>query len=156
MVGKLTLRDLNKLLRQIKNSNLDFGGISVLLVGDPFQLPTVKQSTIFANPSLTNARFLFKLHELTKIVHQNCDPEFAALLNKMREGNHTYEDIEYINSLSKTDTTNWPANSCKLYMINRLVNMENEKHLNEFQRECRTLHTIYANDAKRDVSQNHY
>ena len=45
-------------------------------------------------------------------------------------------------------------------MTNRLVDMENEKHLNEFQREGRTLHTIYANDAKRDVkkqfSQNHY
>ena len=45
-------------------------------------------------------------------------------------------------------------------MTHRLVDMENEKHLNEFQREGRTLHTIYANDAKRDVkkqfSQNHY
>ena len=154
MVGKLTLRDLNKFLRQIKNSNLDFGGISVLLVGDLFELPTVKQSAIFANPSLTDAWFLFKLHELTEIVRQNGDPESAALLNKMRESNHTYEDIEFIKSLSETDTTNWPANSCKLYMTNRLVDMENEKHLNEFQRECRALHIIYANDAKRDVKTN--
>lgn len=39
-------------------------------------------------------------------------------------------------------------------MTNRLVDMENEKHLNEFQRECRALHIIYANDAKRDVKTN--
>ena len=32
--------------------------------------------------------------------------------------------------------------------------MENEKHLNEFTREGRTLHTIYANDAKRNVKTN--
>ena len=61
MVGKLTFRDLNKFLRQIKNNNLDFGEISILPVGDVFQLPTVKQSTIFANPSLIDAWFLFKL-----------------------------------------------------------------------------------------------
>lgn len=39
-------------------------------------------------------------------------------------------------------------------MTNRLVDMENEKHLNEFQREGRTLHTIYANDFKRNVKTN--
>ena len=32
--------------------------------------------------------------------------------------------------------------------------MENEKHLNEFQRECLTLCTIYATDAKKDVKTN--
>ena len=128
MVGKLTFRDLNKFLRQIKNNNLDFGGTSALLVGDLFQLPPVKQSTIFANPSLTDAWFLFKLHELTEIVRQKGDPQFAALLNRMREDNHTSEDIEFIKSLSETDTKNWPADSCKLFMTNRLADMENEKH----------------------------
>lgn len=113
MVGKLTFRDLNKFLRQIKNSNQDFGGVSVLLVGDLFQLPPVKQSTIFQNPSLTDAWFLFQLHELTEIVRQNGDPNFAALLNRLREGNQTPEDIEFIKTLSETDTTNWPSDSCK-------------------------------------------
>ena len=105
----------------------------------------MKQSTIFANSSLTDAWLLFELHELSEIVRQNGDPEFATLLNKMREDNHTSEDIQFIKSLSETETTNWPADSCKLV---------NEKHLNEFQREVRTLHTIYANDAKRDVKTN--
>ena len=39
-------------------------------------------------------------------------------------------------------------------MTNGLVDMENEKHLNEFTREGRTLHTVYANDVKRDVKTN--
>lgn len=154
MVGKLTFRDLNKFLRQIKNSNQDFGGVSVLLVGDLFQLPPVKQSTIFQNPSLTDAWFLFQLHELTEIVRQNGDPNFAALLNRLREGNQTPEDIEFIKTLSETDTTNWPSDSCKLFITNRLKDMENEKHLNEFRRQGREVHTIYANDAKRDVKTN--
>ena len=37
MIGRLTFDDLNKFLRQIKNNNSDFGGISVLLLGDLFQ-----------------------------------------------------------------------------------------------------------------------
>ena len=154
MAGKLTFRNLNEFLRQIKNNNLDFGGTSVLVLGDLFKLLSVKQATIFANPSLTDAWFLFKLHELTEIVCQNGNPQFAALLNRMREDNHSSEHIEFIKSLSETDTKNCPADSCKLYMKNRLVDMENEKHLNEFQREGRALHTIYANDAKRDVKTN--
>ena len=94
-------------------------------MGALFQLPPVKQSTIFANPGLTNAWFLFKLNELAEIACENGDPQFAALLNSMAEDNHSSEDIESIKSLSETDTKNWPADSCNLYMRKRLVDMEN-------------------------------
>ena len=67
-------------------------------------------TSFFANPSLTDAWF-------AEIVRQNGDPQFAALLNRMREDNHTSEDIGFIKSLSETDTKNWPADSCKLYYI---------------------------------------
>ena len=111
LVGKLAFRDLNKFLRQISNNHLDFGGIPVLLVGDLFQLPLGKQSTIFGNPSLNDAWFLFKLHDLG-------DSQFAALLNRMSKDNHTSEDIEFINSLLETDIKNLSADSCKIYMTN--------------------------------------
>ena len=68
----------------------------------------MKQSTIFQNPSLADAWFLFKLHELTEIVRQNGDPDFAALLNRLREGNQTADDIEFIKSLSKNDAKSSP------------------------------------------------
>ena len=154
MIGRLTFDDLNKFLRQIKDNDSDFGGISVLLIGDLFQLPPVKQNSIFDNPTLTDAWYLFKVNELTEIVRQNGDPAFAALLNRMRVGDHTPEDIEFIKTLADTDTENWPTGSCKLYMTNRLVNMENEEHTKTFQNDGQTLHTIYAIDAKRDVETN--
>ena len=151
MIGRLTFDDLNKFLRQIKNNDSDFGGISVLLIGDLFQLPPVKQNSIFDNPTLTDAWYLFKVNELTEIVRQNGDPAFAALLNRMRVGDHTPEDIEFIKTLADTDTENWPEGSCKLYMTNRLVDMENEEHTKSLQNDGKPLHTIYAIDAKRDI-----
>ena len=154
MISRLTFDDLNKFLRQIKNNDSDFGGISVLLIGDLFQLPPVKQNSIFDNPTLTDAWYLFKVNELTEIVRQNGAPAFAALLNGMRVGDHTPEDIEFIKILADTDTENLPEGSCKLYMTNRLVNMENEEHTRMLQNDGKTLHTIYAIDAKRDVETN--
>lgn len=154
MIGKKTFDDLNKFLRQIKINNEDFGGVSILIIGDFFQLPPVKMSPIFANPTLTDAWYLFRLHELTEIVRQNGDPQFAALLNRMREGNHTPEDIKFVESLSKTDTSNWPADHCKLYMTNQLVDHENVKHLKKFQQQGLKVHTIYAKDAKKDLASN--
>ena len=155
MVGRLTWDDLNKFLRQIKNNDkADFGGVSVLVIGDFFQLPPVKQSAIFEKPTLTDAWYLFQLHELTEIVRQNGDPEFAALLNRMREGNETQADIQFVQSLSDTDTGDWPADHCKLYITNKLKDNENETHLKRLQEEGNELHTIMAKDSKKDTGTN--
>ena len=155
MIGRLSFDDLNKFLRQIKdNDKQDFGGVSVLLIGDFFQLPPIQQSSIFDMPTLTDAWYHFQLHELTEIVRQNGDPQFAALLNRLREGNHTKQDVQFIESLSETDTTDWPADHCKLYITNRLTNNENDKHLTAFRQEGRAVHKIIAKDAKRDIVTN--
>ena len=155
MIGRLSFDDLNKFLRQIKdNDKEDFGGVSVLLIGDLFQLPPVKQSCIFDMPTLTDAWYHFQLHELTEIVRQNGDPQFAALLNRLREGNETEQDIQFIESLSETDTSNWPEDHCKLYITNRLTDNENDKHLSAFRIQGHTVHTIIAKDAKGDIVTN--
>ena len=154
MIGKLTFDDLNIFLQQIKGNKLDFGGVCVLVIGDFFQLPPVRQSAIFTNLSLTDAWRLFRLHELIDIVRQNGDPGFASLLNRMREGNETQDDIDFVNSLSKTDVSNWPDNHCKLYITNRLKDIENQKHLAKFKQEGFLVHTILAKDSKRDIATN--
>ena len=83
MIGKETFDNLNGNLQLIKNSNLDFGGVSILLIGDFFQLPPIKQKVIFSSLRINDAGNLFSLHELHEIVCQSSDPHFAQLMNRL-------------------------------------------------------------------------
>ena len=48
MTGLDTFNHLNKAWQIIKQNNLPFGGISLLVICDFFQLPSVKQLHVFA------------------------------------------------------------------------------------------------------------
>ena len=48
----------------------------------------------------------FKLHELTEIVRQQEDPEFAEVLSRVRTGVHTAEDTAILKTIE--------CNCCKL------------------------------------------
>ena len=67
MIGKETFDNLNRNLQLIKNCNLDFGGVSILLIGDFFKLPPVKQKVIFSSLRINDAWILFSLHELHEL-----------------------------------------------------------------------------------------
>ena len=151
MIGKETFEDLNKNLQKIMNRcNVDFGGVSVLLICDFCQLPPVKQKTIFSSLTPTDVWFEFKLHKLAEIICQSSDPHFAQLLNRLREGKHTQEDIDDIKALTNTDTSNWPADHTKLYITNALVNNENDGCLKKRKDKGETIFTIYSKDSTTD------
>lgn len=95
-------------LQEITGVRAPFGGISVIAVGDLFQLKPVMDKLIFSQPNAEygpNAANLWKdnfsLFELTQIMRQKDDKSFAELLNRLIEGNHTDQDIE---DLKKTVT----------------------------------------------------
>ena len=46
MMGCKKLNELDKMLKMVKNNELVFGGLDVLLVGDFAQLPAVKQVSL--------------------------------------------------------------------------------------------------------------
>jgi len=153
MIGETTFNDLDMRLQKILNNDKPFGGISVVLIGDLMQLPPVKQKCIFDGINFTWD--LFKLHELVEIVRQNSDPEFAALLNRLRETDDpediSNEDIETIKLLGDTDTSNWPTRYIKLYMFNHLVERDNFDSLKRLVREENlNIFQIKAKDEARD------
>ena len=100
MIGRETFEDLDLALKNIKQNLLQFGGVSLLLVGDFLQLPSVNQK------SMIQARDhgKFQLHELVEIVRQSGYPDFAQLLNRVREGQHTNDDLTQIKALANTNT----------------------------------------------------
>ena len=154
MIGETTFNDLDMRLQKIMNNDKPFGGISVILIGDLMQLPPVRQKSIFDDVNYNWD--LFKLHELVEIVRQNSDPEFAALLNRLRETDDpediSDDDIEIIRALADTDTSEWPDRYIKLYMFNHLVDQDNVSALNKLVKSSHVeLFEIKAKDSSKDI-----
>ena len=98
MTGLFTFDSLNEILQKITGDKRDFGGVSIIAIGDLFQLPPVKMFYIYSmiHKRINDPWLKFKLHELTEIVRQSGDTKFAALLLRLREGKHTAEDVTEI------------------------------------------------------------
>jgi len=109
MLGCDMWHDICKRLMEIKGSKELFGGISVLVVGDFNQLQPIKEKSIYETSSgnvyggliTTSIWSSFKLYELTEIMRQKDDLEYANILNKI--GN---EGLEFCtkNEVSKLNT----------------------------------------------------
>ena len=68
----------------------------------------------------------FQLHELVKIVWQSSDPDFTQLLNRVREGQQSDNDVIQLKALANTNTATWPDEFVKVYLNNHLAGQENE------------------------------
>jgi len=90
---------VDQVLRGLKHAHLPFGGISLLLSGDFFQLPPVldrnRADTLPVFAFQTNAwrRADIQVVELVDIFRQAADPTFAQLLSRVRRAEHTLDDI---------------------------------------------------------------
>ena len=94
---------LNNRLKDLKGSKDDFGGVSIITLGDLFQLKPVMDSYVFTDVQCLNSynihvpnlwRKHFKMFELDEIMHQRESKMFAEILNRLREGNHTPSDLQ--------------------------------------------------------------
>ncbi|XP_028405234.1 ATP-dependent DNA helicase PIF1-like [Dendronephthya gigantea] len=92
---------INNRLKDIKESKADFGGVSIIALGNLFQLKPVMDGYIFKDikssdysilaPNLWNK--YFKMFELDEIMRQREGRLFAEILNRLREGRDTENDI---------------------------------------------------------------
>ena len=135
MVGSGMLIFVHKRLQEIMGSARDFGGISVIFVGDLFQLKPVCDSFIFKNNSTGYAPLATnlwqqnaKMFELTTVMRQDSGGQFAQLLNRMREGNLTESDNNLLATrLTKVDSQEHDRlkSSLHLYLQNERVDSHN-------------------------------
>ena len=95
MVGSNMLLEIHKRLQQKKGVSDDkvFGGVSILAVGDLYQLPPVGQAPLFSTVSDCYARLYgsgslwvdhFLMLELTEVMRQRGDIAFSELLCRVR------------------------------------------------------------------------
>ena len=140
MVGSGMFKFLNLRLQQIMGTKKPFGGVSLVTVGDLFQLKPVFDKWIFENSkddysalAMNIWQECFKMFELTEIMRQKDDREFAELLNRLREGKHTQRDIEILKGrILKVKPTecNYPMNMTHLFSTNDSVDSHNVKIFN--------------------------
>lgn len=130
-----------------------FAGISVIVVGDLYQLPPVFQNPVYGDyyDELYNIHHLwklFKMCELEDVMIQRGDHVLITLLNNVRIGNPSADDISNLESkvISLADQ-NYPINGLHIFAENEparqhnvmmLERLDSEvfywKHLTKFQK----------------------
>ena len=107
MVSYKTMSFIHKRLTEIKGTDdteVLFGGLNIIAVGDFFQLPPVRDKFVFQdgrgyNQGSTHLwRDEFKLIELTQNMRQRGDTEYSDILNRVRIGSQTKSDISVLRS----------------------------------------------------------
>ncbi len=135
MVGSGMFNFLNLRLQQIMGTKEPFGGLSLITVGDLFQLKPVFDKWIFEGPQsaysdLATNLWLdyFNLFELTEIMRQKDDKEFAQLLNRLREGKQEESDLAILRKrllTVKPGQNNYPFTTAHLFTTNASVDAHN-------------------------------
>lgn len=115
-----------------------FGGVSILAVGDLYQLPPVCQSPVFSTVSDSYAKLYrsgslwvdeFQIIELDDIMRQRGDSEFCELLCRIRTADHT--DLATLKSREVTsDMPNYSNHALHVYRLITDVDDRNSHMLN--------------------------
>ena len=164
MVGNRMIYHVHRRLEEIIGKQIEnsyFGGISILAVGDLYQLRPVLQGHIFEDLTLDCSGLCesvwkenFKLCELTQQMRQR-ETLFVETLNRIRIGEFTQIDIDLLQThIVKVDDRRYVEENLQselhVFSTNKAVNMHNEKMLQMFKQQGIKIHTVHAIDSTRD------
>ncbi len=151
MVRVDVFNQIDKILKYVCDNNRPFGGKQVILFGDLFQLPPVvktdekkgledKFGGVFFFNSEAYKKGNFGFSELEEIFRQS-DENFINILNDIREGKTTSEDIK---NLNKRHNQTIPKRAVQIVPKKDEANRINEDNLNklggkEYTYEAETL-----------------
>lgn len=136
MVGNSMFNiQISNRLKDIKGSHLPFGGVSIVAIGDLFQLQPVMDGYTFKHldnseysilaPNLWQEHFrMFELHE---IMRQRESKMFAQMLNRLTEGKHTCQYIMKFKERLIDSNSNKYLDVPHLFIQNAKVNNFNDR-----------------------------
>ena len=142
-VSSQTLNFINTRLQQLTGTRADFGGLSVIAVGDLYQLKPVTGSWIFLDLNKESSSLarnlwkeLFKLYELEDIMRQKDDLQFAHLLNRLRLNELTEKDQDTLQTrLISPESKDYQKDLLHLFAENAGVDRHNNEILTEMSGE---------------------
>ena len=157
MISADLFYNLDLRLREITMVDTVFGGVSVFVFGDLYQLQPPKARYVFQPPvnkehalahSLRDLWKLFTVVNLEENHRQGEDKIYGDLLNRVRTGDHTEEDIALLETRVRPRTDPSLNDAIHVYGTNAKVNARNNAKLDEIEGE---LFTIKAKNASRTV-----
>ena len=134
MLYKIDLR-----LREVTQKDLPFGNVAIFVFGDLMQIKPVKGRYIFQSPKNEQFQIAHEMGPLwegfecinLEINHrQGEDKEYGDMLNRIRIGEETAEDIERLKGRVRDEThedIKKETNALYIFGTNRKVNQMNNK-----------------------------
>ena len=160
MVSSDMLYNLDLRLREITMVDDVFGGVSVFVFGDLYQLQPTVAKYPFEEPSnkeharafvLRNLWRLFTVISLEENHRQGEDKVYGDLLNRVRTGSQTEEDVALLKTrVRPKDDPSLDKNALHIYGTNAKVNARNDAKLEEIVGD---LYTIKAKNSSKTVKQ---
>ena len=160
MIKADQLYQLDLRLREVtQKPDKVFGNVAIFLFGDILQLRPCKGRYIFEEPVCQDYKIAFltgthwpkfKVIILEKNHRQNEDKDYADLLNRVKKGNQTNEDINLLNS--RVRPVGHPDLKGAMYLscTNIDVNIFNENGLKEINSELITIESINIHPTIKD------
>ena len=133
MVSNKMLLHIHQRLKEIfaTPDHMLFAGKSIIAVGDLFQLPPIMASPIFADYqkellNLCHPWKEFTMIELTEIMRQKDDRIFVELLNRIRIGQCSDEDVQLLQTHEiSQDSADYPSDALHVWCENGPVDIHN-------------------------------
>ncbi|XP_071152909.1 uncharacterized protein [Mytilus edulis] len=156
MVNKRLLFFIHERLRQIKKrpEKYPYGGVSVIAVGDFYQLPPVKSKRsdkLYVNDPSNPLNYLwndlFSVVELDEVMRQREDSLFAQLLNRLRVKQNNYPLKSSDQEMLKECIDSGPDEALHIYATNNEINMYNNEMIMKLSSEPKL---IEAQDFEKD------
>lgn len=121
---------LDAIARQIRNNNVPFGGIQLILSGDFLQLPVVGSDDFCFEAKTWNDNVNHTVY-LQEIIRQS-DPTFQKMLNELRMGLVTKDTRKILKSRLNIELVNdFGIKPTRLYATNARVDEINERELDK-------------------------
>jgi len=142
MLSAELFEKLDVIARKIRKSELVFGGIQLVAVGDFFQLPAVKATRLCFQSDLWSKCFQ-RQHciELTKIYRQQ-DLVFTTMLDEIRDGTISTKTTMLLKELKRPLCKHNGVEATVLKTLNKDVNMMNKNCLLKLRKPIQTYVAI--------------
>lgn len=136
---------LEQIARTIRNNGRPFGGIQLVITGDFFQLPPVPDSGKAAKFAFDAGTWIAAIEHTIGLHHvfRQKDPEFANMLNEMREGRLTPASINAFKKLDRKLAFEDELEATELFPTRQEVDRANTLRMQQLHGE---IHTFEARD----------